>query len=1424
MANKVTIDIEARFQDNATDKAKAASKAIDGIGKGADAAGKKLDSLGKKVSSAEKKVDGLGKKKAKATLDADDSKLINKLKGADSKLNKLKNSKARVLLTAMDKASAVISKLLGKAKSFGGKTYSALLKIRDSNALATLRKVTSSAKSFAGKTWSAMVKIKDYATAPLTKIKNSLFSIKSLVMAITAGFAAKQFIGNPVALADAYSGAQIGFSTLLGESRGQQMMNELDAFAKATPFNSSQVIAQTQRMLAMGWDAENIIKDMETIGDAAAATGKGSMGLEQIVTALAQIKTKGKLSTEELNQLAEAGISAKRYVAEGLGYGTGDEGIAKMTKDLENGAIASGKALDALLSGMKEYQGMMDRTANETVSGLWSQIQDTFEINIARRWGQGLQDGFKKSFGSIVDIIDQADGALNQFGDTIYEVGATISNWLAARMENAVKRITDITDSFEFRNASLGEKMSMLWNGVIVDPLKEWWEGGGQQKTAETAGKIGAWLGKTLSSIFKGILGMTDVLDGADVSSGAASVAQSFAKGFVDNFDVSGITAKIADAISNVWNALPWWGKLMVGGYAGGKVIGGIGSLAGGIANIVGVAKGARGFIGSTGNAMVRGSGLLGGLSSAGYTLTGGAAGSALSGGAAALAGAGGIAGGLTMAAGGAHILNTGYQAYKGWKSGDKTEFLANSNRAFFTGAGMATGVATGASIGASIGMIGGPLGALIGGGLGTIVGWFAGDKIAKNIEAAKFESEEMKEAIKDSEMSAEQLNQQFEKAKWENAKKHFGDMKLSLSEIQRLADQIVWGDDLANYDKFTGAAKQAEASLQSLKSAADSTDRWMWKAGLGVKFNGDEIDAIKASFDEYINSAKSYVENKHYEFTAAVSMLVDVDSAEGKSIIDTGNAFYAKMQEQLDSLGSKLSSTVDIALEDGVISLDEQAEIANLQQQIAEITEKIANAEGEAEMELIKVKFGGGNLDIDSFDTFMEQMNTTLQERIAANDEAFTASVASLKLELQEGAISQEEYNAQLQTLIEGYEAKVEKIQADVMGVELNIIGDAYKQELGDDVVADLQNALQYCLENNLDPIDLDVSKLCELVGAENLSAETAANLQEMLSGVYDQIQLVEVDGKLLLDLGVEVEGDPGTEAENQIKGAVPESVDGGTTTANVTADYNLTNPPSSSLFFTGPTSLINPITLPSPVQTNVQAKYNVTSKLQGKDIESKIDSSYGPFDTEAKVAPNYSVTKFSATQSTFGIKSSYSFSPTVTISPIFNSNGPKRFRGGIVGGSSSMGQFARGGLAGYSEGGMVRGGAQLITVAEEGSPEMIIPMSSQRRGRALKLWAQAGHMLDVPGFARGGVIGGDGSTEEGIRFTTSDGNSGGQSVMVEVNGVNVAIQVDATGHANIAEAIQEQSGEIAETVAGILADAFGAQFENTPTRGGVA
>lgn len=1352
MANKVTIDVEARFVDNVTGKTKSASKSVDDLGKTAD--------------NAQKKIDKLGKKKTKVSIDADD-KASKKITDVDSKVKKLKKSKANVVLDADDKASNKIKKILGKVKDFSGKVYRATVEINDSKAMNTIRKITDGGKKLVGKTWQTAVKVKDYATAPLTKIKNMLFSIQSLVLAITAGLAAKQFVINPINLADAYSSAQIGFSTLLGESTGQQMMNELDQFAKETPFKASQVIAQTQRMLAMGWDVDNIIDDMETIGDAAAATGKGSMGLEQIVLALSQIKTKGRLSTEELNQLAEAGIAAKKYLAEGLGYGTGDEGIAKMTKDLENGAIASDAALKALLSGMKEYQGMMDRTANETVAGLASQIQDTFEINVFRRWGQGLQDGAKKAFGSVVTLLGEADGALNEFGDTLYELGASISNWSAEKFENAVKRITDITGSFEFQKAGLGEKISMLWKGVITDPLREWWEGGGQAKTAKTAGEIGAWMGKTLSSIFKGLLGMTDILDENKVEASGASVAQSFAQGFVDNFDVSGITQKFVDAVGNVWSALPAWGKILLGGYMGGKTISGI---TGGIVNIVG---GIGGLAKSGKKILNMGKGFstfLGG----GGTALGGAG--TLGAGALSALGLGAIAGGVTTALGAGHIGSTAYQAYEGYKEGDDTKFKSNSAKAISTSAGMAGGAFLGFQTGAAVGTIGGPLGTLIGAGLGTAIGWFAGDKIAKNIEAAKYESEEMKAAIKDADMSAEDLALTFEKSVWQNMKDNFGAITLSMAEIERLSDQIVWGNDIGSYDTFTSSVQAAEESLKSLQSASEDTNRWMWKAGLGVTFNDNEIESFIESFDQYIASAQSYLDNKHYEFTAAVSLLVDPESEGGKDILDSGNAFFMGLQDELSKLGSELSDTLKISLSDGVISLDESAEIANLQEQIASITQKVADAESSAQIDLIKLKFGGGNVNIDSesFDAFMQQMQTTIDERMQASDEAFVASVSAIKLQLEDGNITEDEYNSQLQTLVEQYGATVDSLKAEVQNVELDIIDDAYGDILGEDAKARMQQAISDSLAQGIQPKDWTQEEARQFLGADDLSAEVAGAMSQMLGSVAEQMQALSLNETMV----------------TKIQSSVPESIDV-ETKLNVKADAN-----------------VNKVDT-----TNLDKEFGLPDTLE-KDVSLDING-------------EKNVKKVNLNVNEFGIPNTLNKTVTVNITGKANYSGDfgglGRFRGGIVGGSSSMRAFARGGIAGYTDGGMVRGGAQLITVAEEGNPEMIIPLSSQRRGRALKLWAQAGHMMDVPGFSRGGMTGGN--EDEGIRFGaySGEGSAGGQNISVDVGGVTVQINVEAGG-GNVAEAIRAQSGEIAETVAGILADAFGAQFENTPTRGGVA
>lgn len=1462
MANKVIIDVEARFVDKVTGKASSTKKVIDDIGKSAD--------------KAKKSVDNLGKSKVNPKVNADSSKFDKTMNKVQSRLNKFMRSKAAAVLHATDRATEKISAAWNKAKNFA-KTYSAKIVANGSSAINTIDKVTSGARNIAGKVWRGTVKIVDYATAPIRKITSALFNLKTLLAAVAAGFAAQKFIIQPINLADAYSSALIGFSTLLGDSAGQQMMNDLDEFAKATPFKSSEVISQSQRMLAMGWDAKNIIDDMRTIGDAAAATGKGEQGLQQIVTALSQIKTKGRLSTEELNQLAEAGVSAKRYIAEGLGYGSGDEGIAKMTKDLENGAIASDKALGALLSGMKEYEGMMDKTANETVSGLKSQIEDTFEINIFRRWGQGLQDGAKSAFGSIVTLLGEAEGSLEKFGDTVYEVGKTISNFLADKLQKAVERITNITDTFEFQNADLGGKLKMLWKGVIVDPLTEWWENGGREKTVQAAGKIGKFIGETLSRIILSVLGITDLLKDDGVSESGMSVAQSFAKGFVEGFDVSAITKKLAEAISNVWNALPWWGKALVIGYGGTKVGKGIGAIAQGISGIMSFAGGIKKFIGSPGNAMVNGSGLLNILSGVGYKLSGGAAGSKMSGGMAALKGAGAVAGGITMATGLIHAGSSAYGAYKGFSSGDKHEGWAN----VASGGGTLAGMGIGAAIGTAIG---GPLGTLIGGGLGTIAGWLFGDAIAKNIRAAKYESEEMQEAIKSSEMSSEELAEVFEKAKWKNAKEHFGDIKLTMSEIERLANQIVFGDkQLKKMEAFSKATETAQANLQNFTDASTDLNRWNWKASLGVEFNEDEREQILTAVEDYIINAEKYVEDKHYELTAAVDLLMDPKSKGAKLLTEKGNKWYTGLQKEMDEVSKSISDLYAKALEDGIISADESKAIMAAQQKLADIMQKVSNAEADAQLDLISLKFNMDNISKESFDNLHVQIGEALQASIDAADQSYTTVVANAKLMLEDGAINATEYETIVKQAIEDREVALNKVRVKIQKFELGTLADAYSEELGEGAYTSLQTALEKSLKENIDPLEWTDEELAEILGVEELKGETAGVIKDALSGLKEYIDALNVDsepevnvdpktntdgmnekiasdveaeisGKIMTTLGIDVTGEPNVVNTVQLLQkdfGIPEEqsylislmLTGNKEILNhvdvVAEEFGISEKEAEDIIWMlyGHKSIQNmfgveadefgiPESVAKTLGVNIEGKKIINGYVTvGEDElvpQSKVEKTL-----DAYVGADKNITNtVKVTADDFGIPDSVSKTVSVIVKGVksilgFGSDSDGNgFRGGLV--------TTRGIAPGFSQGGYVHGGAQLITVAEEGDPEVIIPLSPRRRERAHKLWAQTGKLIHADfganRYATGGFVGvnesGGGYKINRPPEENTDNVGGGQNITINLGGVNVNITVKEGQ--NVLEAIEEQSEAIAEAVASVINQKLAEQFQNMPTKKG--
>ena len=152
------------------------------------------------------------------------------------------------------------------------------------------------------------------------------------------------------------------FSTLLGDSQqAEKFLGDLAKFAAETPFELPGLANASKKLLAFGFSAQDIIPMMAAIGDAAAMLGVGQEGIDRLTLAIGQMQAKGKVSAEEIMQLAEAGIPAWKFLADAIGTD-----IPTAMKMAENGAIDSTTGINAVLIGMQtKFKGGMQGLSQE---------------------------------------------------------------------------------------------------------------------------------------------------------------------------------------------------------------------------------------------------------------------------------------------------------------------------------------------------------------------------------------------------------------------------------------------------------------------------------------------------------------------------------------------------------------------------------------------------------------------------------------------------------------------------------------------------------------------------------------------------------------------------------------------------------------------------------------------------------------------------------------------------------------------------------------------------------------------------------------------------------------------------------------------------------------------------------------------------
>lgn len=232
--------------------------------------------------------------------------------------------------------------------------------------------------------------------------------------------------------------------TLMGSAEAAAaQMEQLAAFARTSPFPRQMWIQAQQTLIGFGVEAERIVPIFSALQDGVVAVGGSAQQIEEVVHILAQITTTGRVTADELNELAYRGINAAELVGDAWGMSA-----AQLRDSVSAGTVDATSFIDALVDQMSTryggaaedlrstWVGALDRIAGAT-RDIGSVIAEPFIDpqggGAAVQWANDVADAlraFEAALRPAVDVLSQraepafqaASEAMQRFTESIGEI------------------------------------------------------------------------------------------------------------------------------------------------------------------------------------------------------------------------------------------------------------------------------------------------------------------------------------------------------------------------------------------------------------------------------------------------------------------------------------------------------------------------------------------------------------------------------------------------------------------------------------------------------------------------------------------------------------------------------------------------------------------------------------------------------------------------------------------------------------------------------------------------------------------------------------------------------------------------------------------------------------------------------------------
>lgn len=195
---------------------------------------------------------------------------------------------------------------------------------------------------------------------------------------------------------------RVSMEVMLGDAgKANKMINEIRAFAAATPFETQELQDAAQMMLGYGIAAEKIMPNIKMLGDVAMGN---SDKFNRLTYAFSQIQATGRLMGQDLMQLINAGFNPLKTISDKTGIS-----MAKLKKQMSGGMISADMVEAAFrieTSAGGRFFGMMDKQA-QTLAGKMSTIIDNVKL-LGLSMGQSAQGGMHMFLDKMLSIVNTA--------------------------------------------------------------------------------------------------------------------------------------------------------------------------------------------------------------------------------------------------------------------------------------------------------------------------------------------------------------------------------------------------------------------------------------------------------------------------------------------------------------------------------------------------------------------------------------------------------------------------------------------------------------------------------------------------------------------------------------------------------------------------------------------------------------------------------------------------------------------------------------------------------------------------------------------------------------------------------------------------------------------------------------------------------